>query len=282
MERRQSNGMGWGARILIAVVLIIIGAAAATWALARWDTAARVLGVVPALPQAHPARPYISPQQQPRLEGPEQGSLDPVIAEQIGELQARVQRVESESEEAQGSAGRADALLIAFSARRAIERGLRLGYLEPLLVDRFGKQHPEAVARIVTTARSPVRLSDLIARYQDLKEDLTGAAPGEGLLTGIRRGFSSLISIRRSDRPSTQPQARYQRALSHLMAGEVDAALAETMRLPGAARTGDWIGDARRYVATHRALDEIESAALVGTPRPQPARALQQGQPPAT
>jgi hypothetical protein len=52
------------------------------------------------------------------------------------------------------------------------------------------------------------------------------------------------------------------------MAGEVDAALAETMRLPGAPRGRDWINDARRYVASHRALDEIESAALVGTSKP--------------
>ena len=35
------------------------------------------------------------------------------------------------------------------------------------------------------------------------------------------------------------------------------------MRLPGAARATDWIAKARRYIAAHRALDEIESAALL-------------------
>jgi hypothetical protein len=34
--------------------------------------------------------------------------------------------------------------------------------------------------------------------------------------------------------------------------------------MPGAANAGDWIGRARRYVAAHRALDQIESAALLG------------------
>jgi hypothetical protein len=48
------------------------------------------------------------------------------------------------------------------------------------------------------------------------------------------------------------------------MAGEVDAALAETMRLPGAPRAQDWINSARQYVAVHRALDEEESAPLIG------------------
>ena len=39
--------------------------------------------------------------------------------------------------------------------------------------------------------------------------------------------------------------------------------LAETMRLPGAARASDWVTRARRYVVAHRALDEVESSALL-------------------
>jgi hypothetical protein len=35
------------------------------------------------------------------------------------------------------------------------------------------------------------------------------------------------------------------------------------MRLPGASRAADWTAKARRYVGAHRALDEIESAALL-------------------
>lgn len=253
---------------MIAVLLIAIGAAAATWALARWDTAARVLGVVPAEPPERRLAPVEMLPARSAATAEAQTELNPAIAEQIGELQTRLQRVESETEEAHGSTVRADALLIAFSARRAIERGVTLGYLEPLLVDRFGTSHPQAVATIVTTSRSPVRLTELIARYQDLETELLGPPPNEGVWTGIRRGFSSLVSVRRSDRPSSRPQARYERALAHLMAGEVDTALAETMRLPGAQRGHDWIRDARRYVAVHRALDEIESAALVGSPSP--------------
>ena len=37
----------WGTRLLIALVLILIGAAAATWALAHYQPAARFLGVAP-------------------------------------------------------------------------------------------------------------------------------------------------------------------------------------------------------------------------------------------
>ena len=69
--------------------------------------------------------------------------------------------------------------------------------------------------------------------------------------------------MRRASAPSGKPQARYERALAQLHNGRVDAALAETMRLPGAARASDWIADARRYILAHRALDEVESAALL-------------------
>jgi hypothetical protein len=256
--------MSWTARLLIALVLVLAGAAAATWGLAHYRPAARLLGVVPST-QPLIQQPANQQSNAPQAAAPNSsGTLNPAIADQITQLQARLQRVESESQQAQGSAGRADALLIAFAARRAVERGVSLGYLEPLLVDRFGADHAQAVATIVTSSRAPVRLTDLIAQFQDLEPQLIGPPPNEGLWTGIKRGLSSLITVHRADRPSSQPQARYQRALSHLMAGEVDAALAETMRLPGAARAQDWINSARQYVAVHRALDEVESAALIG------------------
>jgi hypothetical protein len=82
--------------------------------------------------------------------------------------------------------------------------------------------------------------------------------------------MGSLVEVHRSTRPALNAEARYNRALQRLSSGDVDQALAETMRLPGAARAGDWTNKARRYVAAHRALDEIESAALLpgtNTPR---------------
>jgi hypothetical protein len=73
-----------------------------------------------------------------------------------------------------------------------------------------------------------------------------------------------LVEVRRADQPPVNADARYQRAMQRLTAGDVDQALAETMRLPGAGNASDWVAKARRYVAVHRALDEVESAALLG------------------
>jgi hypothetical protein len=254
--------MGWGARLLIALVLVLVGAAAAIWSLAHYRPAARFLGIAPAeQPQMLTPKPIAPPP--PVVQPAPPPTAD---ATQIAALQTRVAQVENATQRAEGSAGRADALVVAFAARRAIDRGLALGYLENLLRGRFGAQHPAAVATIVTAARQPVRLNDLIDEYQALGPELRRGGPQDNWWTDFKRGLGSLIEVHRADRPAVNVEARYRRALQQLLSGDVDQALAETMRLPGAARAGDWTAKARRYVAVHRALDEIESAALMPGP----------------
>src|SRR5438270_97042 len=126
------NRLGWGARLLIALVFILVGAGAAIWGLAHYPPAARVLGVAPPAPQPIVARPK-----------------------------------------------------------------------------------PVAVPPAPPTPAENGRIAALEQR---------------------------------------------------LSAVEGDRALAAPMRMPGAARAGAWIAKARRYVAVHRALDEIESAALLAGP----------------
>jgi hypothetical protein len=250
------KGMSWSARLLVALVLILVGAAAATWGLARYQPAARFLGVT----SPPPAAP-IAPQ---RVLAPPPQQAPPAQNAQVTQLAQRLARVENATLRAEGFAGRADALVVAFAARRAIDRGVALGYLENLLVDRFGDQHQRAVATIVTNSHQPVRLNDLIAEYEALGPTLRAGGPEESWWTGFRRELGSLVEVHRADRPSISSDARYNRAMLRLSSGDVDQALAETMRLPGASGAGDWINKARRYVAVHRALDEIESAALLG------------------
>ena len=260
------KGMSWSARLLVGLVLVIVGAAAATWALARYQPAARFLGVTPAAPPlALKPVAVTSPGQPPQAGFGETAQTQPERG-RIADLETRLQRVEQATQRAEGSAGRADALVVAFAARRAIDRGVALGYLEPLLISRFGPRHQRAVATIIAASRQPVRLNDLTAEYEALGPELRRGGPQESWWDGLKREFGTLIEVRRVDRPSMSPDARYSRALQRLSAGEVDQALAETMRLPGAAYAGEWVIRARRYVAAHRALDEIESAALLGGP----------------
>lgn len=250
--------LNWSARLLIGFALLLAGAAVATWLLARYDRAAHVLGVAPAPP------PLIrTPQRLAIAPGSASVESDAAVAARVAGLEARLAGVENAARRAEGSAGRTDALVVAFAARRAIDRGVALGYLETLLVDRFGARHPGAVATIVTASRTPVRLDELIADYDRLGPELRGGGPRDSWWSNFQRELGSLIDIRRADVPSAKPDARYRRAQGRLEAGDVDTALAETMRLPGAPRAGAWVAKARRYVAAHRALDEVESSALL-------------------
>ena len=260
------TGMGWGARLLVGFVLALIGAAAAVWALGHYQPAARFLGIVPHQQTVvmTPKPVVMNPQPQPATPPPTaQQQQD---EQKIADLEQRLARVENAAEQAEGSAGRADALVIAFAARRAIDRGVALGYLENLLMDRFGTDHRAAVATIITAAHEPVRLDDLIAQYDSLGPDLRRGGPQDSWWTDFRRELGSLVQIHSADRPASSPDAQYEQARQRLAGGDVEQALAETMRLPGAARAGDWVAKARRYIAAHRALDEIESAALMPSP----------------
>jgi hypothetical protein len=255
----SQSGMGWGARLLVALVLMLAGAAAAVWILGHYQSAARFLGIVPAsAPVTLTPKPVVMNPPPAQAEQPGSPNDDRVVA-----LERRLSQVENATQRAEGSAGRADALVVAFAARRAIDRGVALGYLENLLGERFGAQHPAAVATIITASRQPVRLNELINEYEDLGGDLRRGGPQDDWWTNLKRQLGSLVEVHRADKPATNADARYARALQRLQTGDVDQALAETMRLPGATAAGAWTARARRYVAAHRALDEIESAALL-------------------
>lgn len=257
----MSNGAtrharGWTATLAWVLLLLLAGAALAIWGLSQWDSAARFLGVAPRTSSPVALRTVAQP-------AAETAIPDGATAARVSELENRLRAVETTSRRAAGSVGRADALLVAFASRRAIDRGVPLGYLETLLADRFGQHNPRAVAAIITASREPVTLDQLVADYEALAPALQRGAPDESLWQGFKREMASLIAVRPASTPSGKPRARYDRALAQLHNGQVDAALAETMRLPGAVRAEDWIANARRYVIAHRALDEVESSALL-------------------
>jgi len=263
----QGSGKSWTARLLVGLVLLLVGAAAATWGLARYQPAARFLGVVQPAHQAPQAvltpKPVVMNPQLPQSAG----ANDPEDAAKILTLEQRVARIEAATQRTESFAGRADALVVAFAARRAVDRGVALGYLESLLLDRFGAQHQAAVATVITASHQPVRLNDLTSEYEAIGDDLRRGGPEESWWAGFKRELGSVVEVHKSNRPAMNADARYNRALARLNTGDVDQALAETMRLPGASRADDWTNKARRYVAAHRALDEIESAALLGQGR---------------
>ncbi|HYD13411.1 MAG TPA: hypothetical protein VEC11_11250, partial [Allosphingosinicella sp.] len=181
-----------------------------------------------------------------------------------------------------GSADRTEALVAVIAARRAIDRGVALGFLERVLQLRFPNQ-PQAVGAIIAAARQPVTLAQLQSELEALGPQLMGAPPNQSWWGAFRDEIGSLIVVRRADTPSAEPSQRLDRARRWLQAGEVTAAIAEVQRMPGQEYGAAWVTRAGRYALAHRALDAIENAALL-EPHAPPAQAqpaAQQQQSPA-
>jgi hypothetical protein len=287
-ERRMSSSYGsldGGARrrsvlsmLLLPGLAFLAGLAAMGWILANWSTAAAYIGVQPKPParqQAPAVRVVPQPVPVATTAGgePQRLVIDPEITRRVNRIEQQIGQIDSQSRAAVGNADRAEGLLVAFAARRALDRGVALGYIEGLLRQRFGDTQRAAVATIITASRQPVTLEELQEGLQQVGPELAGGAPNQDWWSALKTEFSGMVTVRKAGTPSTMPAERLRRATRRLEAGQVDVALAEVLRMPGRANAAEWIADARRYVAARRALDMIETAALLD-PRNPPANAV--------
>jgi len=222
-------------------------------------------------PQNSPApQPLAVPALPP---GTDMATLNAREAELAGKLDALERRIADTSGSARNAATyatQAERLMIAFSVRRAIERGQPLGSLENQLRARFGEQHGEAVAAIVAAAAQPVTIEDLRVALDAIAPRLA-SGPNASLWARFREFIGDMIVVRQSDVPSPRTSDRLRRARRALDQGDVEASLAEVAHLPGAANAESWTGAARRFLAARNGLNEIERAAVETAPA-QPVR----------
>lgn len=189
----------------------------------------------------------------------QQGGLD----QRVAAMEQRLARLDLQSQAAAGNAARAEALLVIFASRRSIERGVPLGYLADQLRLRFGDAQPNAVQTVIDASRDPVTLDQLLARLDGLAPRLGEGPPEEGALSWLSRELGELFVVRREDSPSPAAERRLERARLFLESGRAGAAAAEIRNLPNAAAAADWIADAERYATAQRALELLETAAIL-------------------
>lgn len=188
----------------------------------------------------------------------QQGGID----QRLAAAEQRLSRLDLQAQAAASNAARAEGLLIAFATRRAVERGAELGYLADQLRLRFGDQWPNAVATIIDFSRKPVRIDSLAARLEGLGPQLRERDSGPSFAT-FQREMSQLFVVRRESTPSPQPERRLERARWALEQGRYQTAIDEVRNMPGAAKAEGWIADAERYRDVMRALETIETAAVL-------------------
>lgn len=178
-------------------------------------------------------------------------------------LEDRFSRLDFEARAASGNAARAEGLLIASAARRTVERGEPLGAIEDQLRLRFGDAQPQAVDTIIQFSQTPVTIDQLTARLEALTPNLTDSLQGATWWERARQEVASLFIVR-SDSPTLlAPAARVERARLMLTERRIGNAIDEVARLPGAEAAEKWTADARRFQDAERALELIETTALV-------------------
>jgi hypothetical protein len=261
-------------------IAFVAGIAAMGFALTRWD-AARIWVM------GEPEKPVVSvtPAPAPPLATlpPPTETLPVPTPTDTTQMAARLAAIESrlalvESQRATGGNGQAERLIAAFSARRALDRGLALGATEGLLTRQFGGSHPREVATITANAKQPVTRDSLRLALEALATG-SGSASNAGWWDSFTLSMSKLFVVRQADAPPTDPDARIARAQQQLALGQVDAARAEIAQLPFSEAARAWVQSAQRYNDTQTALDRIEAAAATPValplPPPSPARSAQ-------
>ena len=253
--RRRSNGRYL---VLALVGAVALGGAGGLWTASRlgwihFDTKQTIAGTL--------AAPVAAPTPVPSAAGLE--SAQTALGVRMAELEQRMTRLNLEAEAASGNAARAEGLLIASAARRAVERGASLGYLEDQLKLRFGNAQPNAVASLIEVSRSPVTLDALEQGLAALEPSLVDLPRDTNVVSRVRQELSNLFVIRRVSAPSPAPEKRYERARVFLETGRAEAAIGEVERMPGHDAARAWLALAQRYVRAERALDLIETAAIL-------------------
>ena len=248
-------------RYIVALMLMTFvgGAILSVWAADKYNLLGNKTALsdpyIPPVTEAQPAFDVLSPDTNAAIAdtGP--------VTERVDDLEERLSRINAEAAAASGNANRAEGMLIAFAARRAIDSGVDLGYIGRQLNERFGATQPQAVAQILSAAQRPVTLDQLRAELVTNGNSWT-ALPGLSAWEKFRCELSRLFVLRHESTPSPAPERRLERANQYTEVGNIAAALKEVRNLPGQAQAASWSDKAANYVAARAALDKIERAAL--------------------
>ncbi len=268
----------WRFLLIVVLLSIVVGLTLASWGLSRSEMARRWLFGAP--PQLQAPLPGPAAAGAPHGENPVGTLVAPTDAPimdhdagRLASLEARMAKVESSATHG-GDTGRAEGLLIAFAARRALEKGMALGYIEGELNRQFGSSQPRAVAMIIAAAHQPVTRDSLGGELDILAPQLGGTPASRSWWDSLKQGMGSLIIVRPAGTPSPDPVLRVAHARELVGLGRVDQALAEVARLPNRDVAAHWIADARRFIEAQRALDLLEAAAIIpqaNGPKPESA-----------
>jgi len=255
-SRRRGRGLA-----VAVAALVLAGLGGAAWV--GWQQGWIKLDPLTGAPSSPPAtEAAVTPVQTTTANLAATDAAIAAAAIKVSALEQRLAELNQQAMAASGQASHAEALLIAFAARRAVDRGQPLGYLENQLRIRFGDSQANAVGRVISAAGKPVTLASLGEDFVRLEPQLAGGSQSEGGWDWFSRQVGELFVIRHDDMPSPTPESRIERARQAIAGGRIDAAIAEVERMPGKDAATEWLAHARDWVMTQHSLDQLETAAL--------------------
>lgn len=239
----QAARRGGGAPVLLLVALLafLLGGGLVGWLVAQGR-----LTLAPTRAIAAPANPALS-------------------EARVAVLEARLAAIDRQANAEAATTARAEALFTAFAARRAIEAGRPLGFIEGLLRQRFGAAQPGAVNAVIDNSRTPVTMDALASGLATINETLSVAALHPSLWDRMSNGFDNFLTLHREGPSPPPPSSLLPPAEAALREGRADVAIALIQQLTPTPATQRWLAAARRYQAVREALDAVDTAALSAT-----------------
>jgi hypothetical protein len=255
-------------RTVLAVLLLVVLAGAAVFGWLSWSgklTPGRSpsQAVSPAPLAGSPVAPSTDPAAQTAYAQAQAAMVVGSVETRLALMEDRLARIDQQANAASGNAARAEALLVAFATRRALDKGAPLGFIEDQLKLRFAGAQPQAVRTITEFARHPVTVDELAGQLDAMAPELVAVQRGDSGLVWLKRELSNLFVVRRAAAPTVKGADRILRAKLMLASGKTSEAIDEVSRLPGADSATAWLANARRYGDAQQALDVIETTAML-------------------
>ncbi|RJT22618.1 hypothetical protein D5I55_12370 [Chakrabartia godavariana] len=248
--------------VIFALVCFVIGVAAMGWLVAEWTPARNLLF---GAPQAHPSRSAPLPPRALEAPAPPQADAEASPEAHMAKIEEKLAQIDQQADSASNDAARAERMMIAFAARRAIERGAALGYLEGALMRQFGGSDANAVSVVIKGARAPVTLDQLEESLDAARPALSSGGLNAGWLSRIWEDLGNVAVIRKAGEKRFTPDQRFERARRALERDRVELAIREVEAMPGKDAARDWLVRAQRYVQVRKALDRLEAITLAPT-----------------
>ena len=180
----------------------------------------------------------------------------------MAKIEEKLAIIDQQADNASTDASRAERMMIAFAARRAIERGTALGYLEGALMRQFGEADTVAVSTVIRAGRAPVTLEQLEEGLEAARTDLMSTDGETGWFGSIWADLGNIAVIKHEGEDRVSPNQRFDRARRALERDRVEIAMREVQAMPGHRSAKGWLEKASRYVQARKALDRLEAITL--------------------